>query len=266
MTSYNRLKKYLLLLVLVLFSFLIGCVAQHTTAVVPQQNEEILKIGVSANAPPLIYKEKGELKGLEIELGNRLAAFLGKKPQFIEYPWDRQLSHLENGEVDIVMSGMTVTPKRSYRVAFSKPYLRSGQILLVRTTQARKFSSGIYDVMGQRPLIGVIEGTTGDFFITKTINNPRLTRFKTSEEAVKSLLKEKIDVVVHDAPILCHYAAMNEGTLAPILQMATTEYYAWAINKKSGELVTNVNKFIDTESKNNKLSQTVSNWIPYLNR
>lgn len=239
-----------------------GCV--QTTYNVAQSNVENLRVGVSTNAPPLLYKTDRKLQGLEIDFAKQLAAALGKTVRFIELPWDKQIPALENGKIDIVMSGMTVTPKRSYRVAFSKPYLRSGQILLVRSNQAGKFSAGIYSIMGDKPKIGVIKDTTGDFFINKTINSPKLTRFSTSKNAVKSLLDEEIDVIVHDAPILTYYAAMNEGSLTPILRMATEEYYAWALHKNNVELLRQVNVFIDQQSKNNKLQATVSRWVPYL--
>lgn len=163
------------------------------------------------------------------------------------------------------MSGMTVTPKRSYRVSFAKPYLRSGQIMLVKLDRAKNFTDGIVSLMGNRYTIGTISGTTGDYFITKTINGAKILRYKTSKDAVKGLIEGKIDVVVHDAPILCYYAAANEAEkLTPILQMGTEEYLAWAINKADSELLGKVNAFIDTIKADGRLTATVKRWVPYL--
>jgi len=223
-----------------------------------------LRVGISTNAPPLVYKRDGSIQGLEVDFANQLAEFLGRKLRLVELNWDRQIGALENGDIDIIMSGMTITAKRSYRVTFSRPYMRSGQILLVRTAQARRFSSGIYSLMGNQPPIGVVENTTGDYFITKTINLPDLTRYTTSRVAVKALINGKIDALVHDAPILCHYAAMNEGELTPILQMATEEYLAWAVNTSDGALLNKINQFLDVQEKNGELQKTIKRWIPYL--
>ena len=103
-------------------------------------------------------------------LARQLAKFLGREPHFVTLAWKDQLPALEEGKIDIIMSGMTITPKRAYRVAFAKPYMRSGQMLLVRMKEAQRYSSGIYSLMGNKPAIGTIKDTTGDFFITKTIS------------------------------------------------------------------------------------------------
>lgn len=225
----------------------------------------LLRVGVSTNSPPLVYKQGNTLLGLEVDFARQLAAYLGREAVFVEMSWDNQLSALESGKTDIIMSGMTITPKREYRVAFAKPYLRSGQMLLFRATERRRFSDGLYSLMGETPAIGVIEGTTGDFFITKTINRPNLTRFSTSARAVKALADGDIDVFVHDTPIICHYAATYEGAqLTPLLQMITEEYLAWAVNRSNPALLERVNAFVDESRQNNTLQATITRWIPYM--
>ncbi len=247
---------------------LIGCTAtmQDTGASLSgSPKTKALRVGVSANAPPLAYKTGGKLQGLEIDLATQLGTYLGRDIRFVEMRWDKQIAALEEGKIDIIMSGMTITPKRAYRVAFSNPYMRSGQMLLVRMDQAGRFSSGIYSLMGSKPAIGTIKNTTGDFFITKTIHGANITRFSKSEQAVKALIDNKIDVLVHDAPVVCHLAALNEqNKLTPILQMATDELLAWPVNKMNGELLDQLNGFLVTKSRDGGLESTIKRWVPYL--
>lgn len=255
-------------LLIFVLSITIGCVQNfnnQNTSDVTHAEEETLRVGISTNAPPLVYKSGGELQGVEVDFAGQLGKYLGKKVRFVELAWERQIPALEEGRIDIIMSGMTITPKRLYRIAFAKPYMRSGQMLLVRSNQSQKYSSGIYSIMGDRPETGVIENTVGDFFITKTINRPNLTRFNTSKHAVKALINKKIDVFVHDAPIICYYAAMEEkNRLTPILHLATEEYLAWAVNKTDIDLLNQVNEFIDIKQSNNELQATIKRWIPYM--
>lgn len=167
--------------------------------------------------PPLVYIAGGHLQGLEIDFANQLGQHPNRKIKFVELTWGKQISSLEAGKIDIIMSGMTITPKRAYRVGCAKPYMRSGQMLLARMEKAQLYQSGIYSLMGNKPAIGTIENTTGDYFITKTIHRANITKFETSEEAVQALMKEEIDVFVHDAPVVCHFAAINEESrLTPI--------------------------------------------------
>ncbi|MEE4165043.1 MAG: transporter substrate-binding domain-containing protein, partial [Desulfocapsaceae bacterium] len=92
-------------------------------------------------------------------------------------------------------------------------------------------------------------------------------RFKTSAEAVTALIDKDIDVLIHDAPVICHYAAVNQSEkLAPILVMATEEYLAWAVRKNDVELKNEAERFIRTITENGELAKEINTWIPYLNR
>ena len=44
----------------------------------------ILRIGVSANSPPLIFKKNDTITGLEADFARKLARFTGKKAKFVE--------------------------------------------------------------------------------------------------------------------------------------------------------------------------------------
>jgi len=259
---------YLTMSLLSLFLAL-GCtptVQNNQNSNSPSNGSAPLRVGISTNMPPLVYKAGGRLQGLEIDFANQLGQYLNRKVKFVELAWDKQISSLEAGKIDIIMSGMTITPKRAYRVSFAKPYLRSGQMLLVRMEQAQLYSSGIYSLMGNKPKIGTIENTTGDYFITKTINRANITQFKTSEKAVQALIKKEIDVFVHDAPIVCHFAALNETSkLTPILKLSNEEQLGWAVNKMDQKLLQEVNGFLMEINGNQTRQNTIKRWIPYIN-
>ncbi|MFT5699086.1 MAG: ABC-type amino acid transport substrate-binding protein [Desulforhopalus sp.] len=226
-----------------------------------------LRVGVSTNMPPLVYKSGGRLQGLEIDFARQLGQHLNREVKFVEQSWDKQIPSLEAGKIDIIMSGMTITPKRAYRVSFAQPYMHSGQILLVRMNQARLYSSGIYSLMGNKPKIGIIKNTTGDYFITKTINRADITRYSASEKAVAALINGEIDVFVHDAPVICYFAAKNEqARLTPILKLSNEEQLAWAVNKMDQKLLGEVNSFMTTASGNQVLHNTIKRWIPYMDQ
>lgn len=252
----------------VLLTFLLsGCGAPtHTTKrlkIAPDPS--ILRVGVSTNAPPLIYKKNNKVIGLEADLAKKLGTFTGRNVQFIEIDWKDQIDALENNEIDIIMSGMTITNARRYRIAFSNPYLRSGQILLVRLKDEPLFSTGIYSLMNSNHIIGTVKNTTGDLFITKTINGAEVKTFTTSTDAVQALMKKEIDAFVYDAPMVCYYAAINENNkLAPILTLATEEYIAWGIRKEDTELLQQANMFVAELKNSQTLQRIIRTWIPYM--
>lgn len=225
----------------------------------------ILRVGVSANAPPLIYSKGNSVTGLEADLARKLAKFTGKQIKFIQLPWKDQIDALENNKIDIIMSGMSITKARKYRIAFSDPYLRSGQILLVRLNEKARFTTGIYSLMNSSYVIGTVKDTTGDLFITRTINGVQVKSFTTSADAVKALINKEIDAFVYDAPMVCHYAAVNENNkLTPILTLATEEYIAWGIRKEDSELLSQANAFLADLKNKQELQLMIRTWIPYM--
>ena len=241
-------------------------VSEGINAAAPGADADTLRVGVSTNAPPIIFKQNGTITGLEAALAQKLGLFLNRKIVFVEVPWIKQIDYLNQGKTDIIMSGMTITPQRKYLVDFITPYLRSGQIMLVRMEDLNKFSNGITDVMNRNYRVGTVSDTTGDFFVTETIAKVNEINFKTSQEGVAALINKNIDVLVYDAPMVCYYAAVYQSEkLVPILVMATEEYLSWAVRKNDANLKERLNLFMKTITENGELTKEINYWIPYLN-
>lgn len=251
------------LLIVTLLLFLQSC-AQPPPAV---EKTPTLRVGISTNAPPFAFLQGGKITGLEPALALRLGNFLEKEVELIEVPWDKQMDYLNEGKTDIVMSGMTITKQRSFLVNFSKPYLRSGQILLVRLEDRQRFASGVESLMNTNYRIGTVANTVSDLFVTAAINQANEIVFKTSQNAVDALIANEIDAFVYDAPIICYYAARHQqDKLVPILTMATEEYLGWAVRKNDPGFLDQVNQFVDAVESDGVLKEEISYWIPYLYR
>jgi polar amino acid transport system substrate-binding protein len=52
--------------------------------------------------------------------------------RFLELSWEQLPEALLAGKIDIIMSGMSITAARQVRMDFARPYLRAGQVALVR--------------------------------------------------------------------------------------------------------------------------------------
>ncbi len=224
-----------------------------------------LRVGITANAPPLIYKNGKRFDGLEADLAKKLARHLGKRVKFVDMDWDELIPALEADKIDIIMSSMSITKARQYRITFSNPYLRSGQILLVRLQEKARFATGIYSLMNSNYRIGIIKDTTGDLFITSTINGAKVKYFTDPADAVEALIDKNIDVFVYDAPMICHFAAVNENNkLSPILTLATEEYLAWGIRKDNVQLLEQANAFLGDLKENQQLLPMIRARIPFM--
>jgi polar amino acid transport system substrate-binding protein len=171
------------------------------------------------------------------------------------------------------MSGMSITKARRYRIAFSEPYFRTGQIALVRKQAKTKVPMpGFYGIYSWAPIVtmGVVKGTTGEFFVNKSFNNAKkIVSFATAKEAVTALQKKwiqgyEIDVLIYDAPMVYNIASENEGALVPLPALLTEEYLAWGIRKDDTALLESANKFIEQMKKEGKLMPIIKKWIPVI--
>ncbi|WP_428606789.1 substrate-binding periplasmic protein, partial [Pseudomonas sp.] len=103
-----------------------------------------IRIAIEPQFKGLSFREApGQpLQGLDAEMAQALARWLGVKCRFIEYPWDRCLQLLEAGshrreqEADLVWSALPPMPGYD-QVAFSAPYVFLPYVLAKRTGDAR---------------------------------------------------------------------------------------------------------------------------------
>jgi polar amino acid transport system substrate-binding protein len=230
-------------------------------------NPNVLRVGVSTNAPPLIYKQGFEVVGLEAELAKKFGDYLGKSIAFVELDWEEQIPALLANKTDIIMSGMTITKMRLIRIEFSEPYFRTGQMALARNKYRKMIPQNYYGIRGMSIMtrFGVVKGTVGETFVQKNFGQAKkIVPYKTSRQAVDDLLKGRIDVLIHDGPIILMLAAENENKgLAEIPSLLSEDYLAWGIRKNDPELLAAANNFVDMMIKENKLDPIINRWIPF---
>jgi ABC-type amino acid transport substrate-binding protein len=263
LTSGSR---WLLVNVIAVGLLLSGCVGPQTTEVVPPDTS-LLRVGVSSDAPPLISRKGDTCVGLEADMAKALGAYLGKEVRFVEVPWNDQIDALLDDQTDIIMSGMSVTPLREVRIAFSKPYFRTGQMAMTSNKHRRIAPYGFYGIMGVSITLrfGVVKGTTGESFVRKNFARAKkIEVFKTARQATEGLLEGKIDILIHDAPMILMLAAENESKgLIVIPSLLSEEYLAWGMRKSEPELVAAVNRFVDQMTESGQLEQIIKRWIPF---
>jgi ABC-type amino acid transport substrate-binding protein len=81
----------------------------------------LLRVGITPNYPPLAFQKQGALSGLEPDLARAVGRELGRPVVFVERPWQILIPSLEAGEIDVIMSGMSMTEARQHRVWFVQP-------------------------------------------------------------------------------------------------------------------------------------------------
>jgi polar amino acid transport system substrate-binding protein len=219
-------------------------------------------VGIAVDLPPLAFKSRGEFTGVEPDLARALAADLGKTVEFVELRWEGLTDALLNGKVDIIMSGMTITPARLMRVNFADPYLKAGQTILVRRTDAASIQVSLFD---PKTKIGAQKATTGDFWAKQNCARNDRKLFPTAPLGARALVSKQIDAFICDAPVNWWLASENEAAgLTVVGGYLTDEYLGWAVRKDDPELLEAANQFVARTKANGELAATIRNWIAYL--
>ena len=100
---------------------------------------------------PIAYNEgdgtDAVLKGFDIDLAKAVFAYLNQKysteiaVEFTIIDWNQKETMLENGSIDLVWNGMTITPERQAEMCISVPYLANKQVAIIKKADAEKYAA-----------------------------------------------------------------------------------------------------------------------------
>jgi polar amino acid transport system substrate-binding protein len=164
-----------------------------------------LSVGMSGDQPPLNATDRnGKLIGLEPELASRMASDMGVKLKVVRLPFPELLPALSQGKVDLILSGMTITPRRNMTVAFVGPYYITGKAFLTKleTIASLKNADGI-----DKPEYTVValKGSTSQSYVEQVLPHAKLVTTKSYDDALDLLIGDKAHVLVADY----HFCALS---------------------------------------------------------
>mgnify|MGYP003739758643 FL=1 len=152
---------------------LIACSGESTSddALQRVRDAGVLRWGADVQGgAPYIYEDpdnEGKVKGFEVDLAEALAAELGVKAEFVQNDWSALVPSLERGTFDIVMNGLEVTPARTGRVLFTRPYYVFASRLMARRDDP-SVTADLDSVKGKR--VGTLTNSfTADQLLAKGI-------------------------------------------------------------------------------------------------
>ena len=245
---------------------LAGCEAsrQNTVQTVEKPPEKnLLRVGVATNLQPLVYRQGDIVTGLEADMAREMAKDLGKTLQFVEYDWEDLIPALIDNEIDIIMSGMSITALRQVRIAFAIPYFKSGLMALIRREDAARFSTGLFSLTTSSA-IGAIKDTTSEYFVQTNYTSVNMNLYSNPQKAVEALKDREIDMFIYDAPMILYLASENETRgLTALFTLLTEEYLAWGVRKDNKKMLEQANNFLRTANSDGRLQQMIKYWIPF---
>lgn len=217
-----------------------------------------LRVGINPTMPPIAFKEGGKLSGIEPDLGRGFAQHLGRPVEFVELAWVDLLPALQRGRVDVVMSGMSITPERTTIVDFTPAYLTSGLTVVLRRDQ----ETALGYFFNEKVKLGVKPGTTGEFYVQQQHPRNPVKRYRDPREAAEAIRKGNIEVFFIDAPVAWYLAGQYESAgLTATTSLLTTESLAWAVRKGDVPLLDSATEYLELIRQNGAKTAIMRRWL-----
>lgn len=107
--------------------------AQGSTILANIEKTGVIRIATIAGDPPYsAIKPDGTPEGFDIAIGEKLAAALKVRPNWIIVDVPGRVTALQTGKADVTIADFTATIERSTAIAFTRPYLVVGSNYLVK--------------------------------------------------------------------------------------------------------------------------------------
>lgn len=161
-----------------------------------------LRVAMAGDYPPMNVRTRdGRLIGLEVDLAAALASILEVELVTVEKPFGELLDAVTEGEADLAISGITMTPRRNMEVAFAGPYYVSRKALLGKAETLVGLAD-LTDLEGQGLRVAAVSGSTSEMLVKKLLPNTQHLIEPTQQDAVERVLRGQADVMVGDDPVV----------------------------------------------------------------
>lgn len=265
----STIKKGLsLALILILSLALIGCGGQ--TAEKPEdpapaadktlweqiQESGVITVGNSPDYEPYEFEDgKGNVVGFDIDLLGLICEELGIKYELVNMNFDNIITAVQNGQVNIGMSGFSITPERAEQVDFSTPYLSSAQAVVVNPDSEIKT---VADLAGKKITAGM--GTTGETAAKENVEDAEVIGLDNYAAAFMQLKNHGADATVADLPVAQKYAAKDGFIL--LEDYLSQEDNAIVAQKGNEDLIAAINGAIEKLKADGKIDELAATWMP----
>ncbi|WIW70367.1 basic amino acid ABC transporter substrate-binding protein [Anaerosinus gibii] len=250
----RKLISLLMLSVFVVMALVTGCGSDTK-----KSDAKVLRIGTNADFAPFEFQDVDgkEYVGFDMDLARAIAKEMGYQADIQNVNFDGLIPALEAGNIDMIISGMTVTEERKQKVAFSKPYYQSGLTFVVRNDNDTIKS--FKDLEGKT--IAVQIGTTGANK-AREIKDATVKEFNSSADTFLELKAGGVDAVVNDRPVNDYFLAQGGTKDAKTFpEILTAEDYGIAISKKNPELAKQIDEALEKLQANGEYDKIFEKWF-----
>ena len=258
MNIKNLSKLFATALFICIFSYQ-GYTQEHLSKIL--RSGEI-RIGMTGEQAPFTMKNKeGKLMGYEVELARALAKSMGVRLVLVKMPFPKLMGALEEGGIDAVMSGMTITPKRNMKALFAGPYMLSGKSLITRSEDLAEIND-VNDANDKNYKIACLKGSTSEDFVRRSLPKVEVIVLNAYESGIEKVMNYEVDAMVADAPF-CTVAELEHGSegLLMLNGLLSVEPIGMALPPDDHRLLNLVENYLASLELSGELVELEATWF-----
>lgn len=194
---------------------LLAAWAGNALADEPSKFDDVMKrgkiiVGVTSEAPPFGFiDEKGDLAGFDIDIAHLIAKSIfgdESKVEFFKQGFAARWPNIQSGKIDVGIQVTTIQPDRILRVAFTRPYIDSDFVMVVKAASAIKTLSDLNSETYTTALLtSPVQKARADKFFPKA----KQVVFDSTAAQFTAVKTGRADAAQLDTPVARWYAKSN---------------------------------------------------------
>lgn len=188
-----------------------------------------LVVGSSATYPPFAYETPSrQIVGFDVDVIQAVAQKAGLTVRIVNTPFTGVFASLDNGDLDLVISGVTITDRRRQSYDFTAPYFEARQLIAVPAASPVRT---LQDLAGRK--VGVVTGSTADDVASRTFGktSPNIRRFDTTPLIVAELVAGGVDAAIGDNGVIAYRVQEHKGLKTVDDPAFPREYFGIVVKK-----------------------------------
>ncbi|EHK77788.1 ABC transporter periplasmic subunit [Sinorhizobium meliloti CCNWSX0020] len=156
---------------------------------------KLLKVGSDTTSPPMesVDPATGQIVGFDIDVVNAICAKINCQAEFVTTGWDGIFAALDQGNFDLVASGVSITEERKKAMDFSDPYIVNSQAVLMRVED---HGVSLEDFKSKGKKLSAQANTTDAQVAEGVVGKENVVAYDSFSAAIIALKNKDVDGVV----------------------------------------------------------------------
>ncbi|RVO36196.1 transporter substrate-binding domain-containing protein [Sinorhizobium meliloti] len=156
---------------------------------------KLLKVGSDTTSPPMesVDPATGQIVGFDIDVVNAICAKINCQAELVTTGWDGIFAALDQGNFDLVASGVSITEERKKAMDFSDPYIVNSQAVLMRVEDQ---GVSLEDFKSKGKKLSAQANTTDAQVAEGVVGKENVVAYDSFSAAIIALKNKDVDGVV----------------------------------------------------------------------